>query len=301
MDNNFFAKIQTKERSANFTKVEMQRLQSLVAKHKNILFSKKTDGISSKQKENAWNLIECEFNALGDTPRSVKQLKYKFENLKRVAKKVMKIGIQGAGNGRQEMCHTEGGPSSLRPPSSVDGTDCLRSITLSSFDENEAVNDDDTLNQTTISFLNLQPPKKVDYKDNFDTEITNESITEESQISKVTEFEVTFIEMNEASKKTDASTPNSSLKRPISIPLRCQAKKGRLQEDGNLVWKLRAKKIAVKDNLQELELKKISDSILHAQEIHDQKLRHNEERHQLELEKIKLEIETLKKNNNNCK
>lgn len=75
----------------NFTKIELDRLQTLLTKYKSILFCKKTDGVSSKQKESAWSKIECEFNAVTDTPRTVKQLKYKFENLKRTAKKVNNI------------------------------------------------------------------------------------------------------------------------------------------------------------------------------------------------------------------
>lgn len=67
----------------------MDRLQSLLIKYKHVLFCKKTDESSTKQKKSAWDLIELEFNATGDTPRTLKQLKYKFENFKRIAKKVL--------------------------------------------------------------------------------------------------------------------------------------------------------------------------------------------------------------------
>lgn len=49
------------------------------------------------------------------------------------------------------------------------------------------------------------------------------------------------------------------------------------------------------DNLQELELQRIRESIRHTQELHEQTLRHNEERHKLEIEKLQLEIRMLKK------
>ncbi|XP_075982155.1 uncharacterized protein LOC142980577 [Anticarsia gemmatalis] len=260
MDKNLLATIQTKERSANFTKEEMDRLQCLLSKYKHILFCKKTDGISTKQKESAWNLIEQEFNALGDNFRTIKQLKYKFENLKRIAKK-------GASKERQEMRRTGGGPLPPPLPGSEDAKDWLRSIVRTSIDGNDAVYDDDTLNQTTVLI-------SVD--------------------------EITIIEVDERAAKEkwefDTSTPISSLKRPVSSPLRRRAKKEKIADNSNQVKQLwREKKIAIVDSLQELELKKINESISHAQELHDQMLRHNEERHQLQLEKLKLEIAILKR------
>ncbi|RVE42641.1 hypothetical protein evm_012727 [Chilo suppressalis] len=84
---NMLQNFNTKERSVNFCKEEVIRLQTLVEKYKNILMCKKTDGSSTKQKEYVWSSIEKEFNATGQIPRTMKQLKYKFENMKRSAKK----------------------------------------------------------------------------------------------------------------------------------------------------------------------------------------------------------------------
>lgn len=155
----------------NFTKIELDRLQTLLTKYKNILFCKKTDGVSSKQKESAWSKIECEFNALADTPRTVKQLKYKFENLKKTAKKVINVlskafricfkytnqfiflCLQSASKERQEMRRTGGGPPPTPPSGFSDATDWLRAIIPSSIDGNVAIYDDDVINHKQPVFV----------------------------------------------------------------------------------------------------------------------------------------------------
>ncbi|XP_063899076.1 myb/SANT-like DNA-binding domain-containing protein 3 [Helicoverpa armigera] len=133
----------TKERSVNFTKEEISRLQILVDKYKNVLMCKKTDGSSTKQKDHAWHCIAKEFNAVGQVPRNMKQLKYKFENMKRSAKKV-------ASRERQEMRRTGGGNPPSLPPDSEDATDWLRSIMSGSIDGNEAIYDDDIISQIPL-------------------------------------------------------------------------------------------------------------------------------------------------------
>ncbi|XP_049697642.2 uncharacterized protein LOC126054847 [Helicoverpa armigera] len=132
----------TKERSVNFTKEEISRLQILVDKYKMYLCVK-TDGSSTKQKDHAWHCIAKEFNAVGQVPRNMKQLKYKFENMKRSAKKV-------ASRERQEMRRTGGGNPPSLPPDSEDATDWLRSIMSGSIDGNEAIYDDDIISQIPL-------------------------------------------------------------------------------------------------------------------------------------------------------
>ncbi|CAG4979035.1 unnamed protein product [Colias eurytheme] len=226
-----------RERSANFTKAEMNRLQKLIIKHKNIVFCKKTTGNINKQKDSAWQSIKCEFNAIASTPRTIKQLKDKFDNLKRIAKKDRRK--EG-----QEIC-TERGPQPEE-----DSTDWLRSITPSSTDGIETIYDDGT---------------KSEY-------------VSPNELSMDTDDPLT-------SEKCDASTPYSSLKRPMASPLQCGASKERTE-----------KEISITESLQELELKKIKESIRHAQEVHEQKIRQNEELHQLQLQKLRLEVLILKNN-----
>ncbi|XP_045506400.1 myb/SANT-like DNA-binding domain-containing protein 4 isoform X2 [Colias croceus] len=256
-DNSRCASLRSKERSANFTKAEMDGLRNLIIKHRNILFCKKTTGNINKQKESAWQSVKCEFNAFASTPRTIKQLRDKFDNLKRVAKKDRRK--EG-----QEMRHTGGGPQPEE-----DSTDWLRSITPSSINGDEAIYDDGT--HTIL---------KTEYAS------TNEVLTD-------TDDPLT-------SEKLDASTPYSSLKRPMASPLQCGGKKERMAESDNVVQQLlREKEIQYNkstESLQELELKKIRESIRHALEVHEQKIRQNEELHQLQLQKLKLEIKILKNN-----
>lgn len=55
------------------------------------------------------------------------------------------------------------------------------------------------------------------------------------------------------------------------------------------------KKLAVIDELHNLEIEKLKKSIERDEALHEQKMRHDEEKHKLELIKIQLEIENLKK------
>lgn len=76
------------KRTANFTDTEESLLLCLVKKYQHILESKKTDCITSKQKNQCWNNIEKDFNGQsGQTYRSSVVLKKKYENLKKRTKK----------------------------------------------------------------------------------------------------------------------------------------------------------------------------------------------------------------------
>ncbi|XP_045453711.1 uncharacterized protein LOC123662991 [Melitaea cinxia] len=93
----------------------------------------------------------------------------------------------------------------------------------------------------------------------------------------------------------DTSTPHSSLKRPMSSPLKCRAKRRREVLSCNLIKKaLQEKKLNVLDELHDMELQKIKQNIEQQKELHEQKLRHNEEKHKLEIIKLHLEIDLLK-------
>lgn len=73
-----------------FTTGETIILVDLVLKYKHILENKKTDGVSSKEKEKMWSILADEFNATsGCSPRSWLTLKTKFENLKRICRKML--------------------------------------------------------------------------------------------------------------------------------------------------------------------------------------------------------------------
>ncbi|KAL0829806.1 hypothetical protein ABMA28_003289 [Loxostege sticticalis] len=170
------------------------------------------------------------------------------------------------------MRRTGGGPPPTPPSDFSDTTDWLRAIIPSSIDGNLAIYDDDVI------IPKPTPEKIIEIPDN----------EKKSNEASVTNEKWDF----------DPSTPYSSLKKPMSSPLKSRANKRRPAENlnSNVVRQLlREKKLSVMDNLQDLELQRLKDSIRHAQELHEQTLRHNEERHKLEIEKLHLDIRILKK------
>lgn len=58
---------QGKQRSVNFSKSEEEKLVSLVLEKKNIFENKKTDAVTSKQKDAAWEALALKFNAISDS------------------------------------------------------------------------------------------------------------------------------------------------------------------------------------------------------------------------------------------
>lgn len=77
-----------RERSINFTREEVDLLVTLVEKHKHLLENKKSDAVTWRQKEECWRGIEASFNATsGSTHRTFKNLRTKYEGLKRDTRK----------------------------------------------------------------------------------------------------------------------------------------------------------------------------------------------------------------------
>lgn len=58
---------QSKQRSANFSKSEEEKLVTLVLEKKNIFENKKTDAATSKQNDVAWEKLATQFNASSET------------------------------------------------------------------------------------------------------------------------------------------------------------------------------------------------------------------------------------------
>ncbi|VVD05825.1 myb/SANT-like DNA-binding domain-containing protein 3 [Leptidea sinapis] len=271
---NAFEKFLSKERSSNFSPKEIERLSNLLSKYKEVLMCKKTDAISSKQKENTWKLIEMEYNAVGDVHRTLKQLKYKFDNLKRSVK-------MEARNKRHKMLKTGGGrltpPLSPSPGHDV-APDWLKSMMSTSEDGNQAISDDDVkpCMEDLVKPNNAQEVVEIILEPEIPT-------LESSTIEKIPDMEDSL----------DSSTPHSSLKRPISMPLKRLAKK---QKNESLKPELHRKRMSVINDLHNLEIERIQKTMARDQELHEQRLRHNEEKHQLELTKLQLEIDKLRKN-----
>lgn len=95
------------KRFSNFSQAEIGLLVKLVEKYQSIVESKKTDSFSWKEKSTAWEEVTKEFNLLNSqkTPRSSKNLKEKWKNVKKDTKK--KYALE-----KQEVFRTGGGKPS---------------------------------------------------------------------------------------------------------------------------------------------------------------------------------------------
>lgn len=77
------------KRSFNYNEKEKSLLLDLFDNYKNVLECKKTDKVTSKDKEKAWKKIEKEFNAetVAQCRRNAASLRTCYENIKKRAKK----------------------------------------------------------------------------------------------------------------------------------------------------------------------------------------------------------------------
>ncbi|KAK4878081.1 hypothetical protein RN001_010587 [Aquatica leii] len=90
------------KRATNFSFKEEEILLSLVNNRKSILECKKTDVLSSKEKDKAWHELEKEYNANSSTHRDAITLRRKYENMKKRSKKKYadeKKYVTGTGGG----------------------------------------------------------------------------------------------------------------------------------------------------------------------------------------------------------
>lgn len=96
-------------RCENFTANEVYILTELIVGYAETVNCKKTDAVTWRKKEIAWECITKDFNARsGLYPRSTCNLKAKFDNLKRKVRKV-------AYDEKQYIFKTGGGPSNAVP------------------------------------------------------------------------------------------------------------------------------------------------------------------------------------------
>jgi Myb/SANT-like DNA-binding domain len=84
------ADVKKRPRAVNFLPSEHTLLVKLVDKYKNIVENKKTDAVSNDKKTSGWVKLTEEFNVLSGTyPRTLNNLKSKFDNIKRSTKKII--------------------------------------------------------------------------------------------------------------------------------------------------------------------------------------------------------------------
>uniref|UniRef100_A0A1B0B8Y4 Regulatory protein zeste n=1 Tax=Glossina palpalis gambiensis TaxID=67801 RepID=A0A1B0B8Y4_9MUSC len=77
--------------SANFSVLEEKILLSILKKHKPIVESKGVDAVTWKEKRICWEKIHKEFEKLSPTDRSIKNLKDKYENIKKKCRREKKV------------------------------------------------------------------------------------------------------------------------------------------------------------------------------------------------------------------
>lgn len=126
-----------RDRSANFTREETERIVSLVESQKLTIENKKSDAVTWIEKEEAWIAIEKEFNSCnGGVFRDAKHLKSKYDALKRDTRKKAALI-------RAEHYKTGGGSSSA--PILTSAEEKLKDMILLSVDGTESVFDSDLL------------------------------------------------------------------------------------------------------------------------------------------------------------
>ncbi|XP_066148366.1 myb/SANT-like DNA-binding domain-containing protein 3 [Euwallacea fornicatus] len=95
----------TRKRSPNFTKKENKTLVDLIQKYELQIEIKKTDHASNVKKSRAWQELAKDFNArLGGSPhRSAAVLKHRYENIKKEARRTLKLKRNNSVNGSRNV------------------------------------------------------------------------------------------------------------------------------------------------------------------------------------------------------
>ncbi|KAJ8707376.1 hypothetical protein PYW08_010628 [Mythimna loreyi] len=259
----------SKERGSNFSNNELEILKRLIDDNKHILLCKKTDAISQGLKEKTWNDIHMQFNASSSRHRSVKQLKYKFDNMKKSARKE-------ASKERQERRRTGGGQVPGMSTSDHSEKDWMRSL---------------------MGVLLLSDDVIVTQPSH-----TPNSSSQSKAENPNTDVVIASGEMENVANKPlikDTGAPGCLLRQPVSLPLKCRKR----YFDTTPVSVRKSIKMLSDEKLQCTKEKEriLEDAnrraeadhgqkMRHAQELHDQMLQHNQERHEKEMALLELKI-----------
>lgn len=142
-----------KERSANFSPVEIDTLVQIVQKYSNVLECKKTDAHTWKEKEECWEKLASDFNSINMIcPRTAKCLKTKYECLKKEVRK--KRALQ-----QQEIYRTGGGEG--KPIVFTPTEDKLLSLMLLGVDGMPSRNDDDKIGKYSFQIQKIIVNKEL--------------------------------------------------------------------------------------------------------------------------------------------
>lgn len=73
-------------KSKNFSSAEKDVLMSMIELHRDVIECKRTDTVTTRNKDVVWDKISTEFNALGLSKRTAKQIRLWWENQKKRAR-----------------------------------------------------------------------------------------------------------------------------------------------------------------------------------------------------------------------
>jgi len=69
------SEVEVSVKRKNFTDAEKDTVLALIETHRSVIECKRTDAVSNNAKEEAWNTLAQQYNALGQSKRSAKQLR----------------------------------------------------------------------------------------------------------------------------------------------------------------------------------------------------------------------------------
>ncbi|CAB3224871.1 unnamed protein product [Arctia plantaginis] len=238
----------SKERSNNFSREELNKLKELLEKY-SIIMNKKTDHASTKQKDEAWCQLTNEFNSNNLIYRTKKQLIYKFNNMKKNARKELS-------QEKKERRCTGGGPP---PPKPSDTSEWLCSIMGESIVGLPSTHDSDFIFDNNTPQLNGEAAQPSVALSNIEEEMSMVSYTDghnDGVIHDVAHIvPIHDVQENEETRETvkfDTSTPHTMLRKPLSKPLESSYRKRKL----NFTPLETRKKIITVAHEKELYLKK---------------------------------------------
>ncbi|XP_031334894.1 myb/SANT-like DNA-binding domain-containing protein 3 [Photinus pyralis] len=95
-----------RKRTSNFTADEKDTLFNIVYNYKHVVENKKTDAVTWREKENAWEKIASDYNSMASIPRPMESLRKCYMNKKKQIR-------QDVSNERIQLLQTGGGPPEM--------------------------------------------------------------------------------------------------------------------------------------------------------------------------------------------
>ncbi|XP_066581996.1 myb/SANT-like DNA-binding domain-containing protein 4 [Prorops nasuta] len=304
---------QKKERSSNFTTNELVMLLDIIKNFKHIVECKKTDTVTWKEKDDAWEKITELLNANGETERSKKSVLSKYNDMKKNLKKKL------AAN-KAETFKTDGGIPIILPltlpeeilysilPMSIEGLPTpFDSDSLRSNEDNVAcnygsqnvlreLNHDENMNTTV---LHNAPEQLSGNLESMDEDLDDPSVYEkENTPSLCTKSNTNIIQKGVRVLKKKVSTELQTKSKGVTVSEKFSTlAEARIEllklQKSTAEYELQAKKeideINKKKLLKELELK--SNEVLSDMEIKELQLQNLKLDLQLKKAELKLKLD----------